>query len=168
MAIYPDHRQFLRFEGTVYEYLVLLSLTPRTFTKCVKAALALLRKRGIRVLSNLDGGALIASQRAHRAAVTSVVTRSSAIFFCEFSDMFANPNSFLSSDWKNVFSWAYLSEHRVADILSLSRSFSVGTQIMLWLMGMMVSMVTVVPLSLLKMQAFQHWTLSSGGPRVKE
>ena len=45
VAIHPDHRQFLRFafEGIAYEYLVLpfgLSLAPRTFTKCVEAALA--------------------------------------------------------------------------------------------------------------------------------
>lgn len=48
--IHPNHRQFLRFgfEGVAYEYLVLpfgLSLTPRTFAKCAKAALALLRER---------------------------------------------------------------------------------------------------------------------------
>ena len=68
VAIHPDHRQFLRFafEGTAYEYLVLpfgLSLAPRTFTKCVEAALAPLRERGVRILAYLDDWALIASSR---------------------------------------------------------------------------------------------------------
>ena len=55
VAIHPNHRQSLRFafEGIAYEYLVLpfgLSLTPRTFTKCVDAGLTPLRERGIRRL----------------------------------------------------------------------------------------------------------------------
>ncbi len=55
----PHHRPFLRFafEGVAYQYTILpfgLSLAPRTFTKCVDAALSPLRQMGIRILNYLD------------------------------------------------------------------------------------------------------------------
>ncbi len=55
----PHHRRFLRFafEGVAYQYTVLpfgLSLAPRTFTKCMDAALSPLRQMGIRILNYLD------------------------------------------------------------------------------------------------------------------
>ncbi|KAL0204541.1 hypothetical protein M9458_002559, partial [Cirrhinus mrigala] len=56
VSILPRHRKFLRFafRGEAYQYRVLpfgLALSPRTFTKCVDAALAPLRLRGIRILN---------------------------------------------------------------------------------------------------------------------
>ncbi len=53
------HRRFLRFAfgGKAYQYKVLpfgLALAPRTFTKCMDAALAPLRLQGIRVLNYMD------------------------------------------------------------------------------------------------------------------
>ncbi len=52
IQIAPHHRRFLRFafEGVAYQYTVLpfgLSLAPRTFTKCMDAALSPLRQMGI-------------------------------------------------------------------------------------------------------------------------
>ncbi len=60
---HPGHsatQEFLRFAfgGKAYQYKVLpfgLALAPRTFTKCMDAALAPLRLQGIRVLNYLDG-----------------------------------------------------------------------------------------------------------------
>ncbi|KAL0190937.1 hypothetical protein M9458_013635, partial [Cirrhinus mrigala] len=59
VSILPQHRKFLRFafRGEAYQYRVLpfgLALSPRTFTKCVDAALAPLRLRGIRILNYID------------------------------------------------------------------------------------------------------------------
>ncbi len=56
IQIAPHHRRFLRFafEGVAYQYTVLpfgLSLAPRTFTKCMDAALSPLRQMGIRILN---------------------------------------------------------------------------------------------------------------------
>ncbi len=56
---FPQHRKFLRFacRGKAYQYRVLpfgLALSPRTFTKCVDAALAPLRLQGIRILNYID------------------------------------------------------------------------------------------------------------------
>ncbi|KAL0149336.1 hypothetical protein M9458_055374 [Cirrhinus mrigala] len=56
VSILPHHRKFLRFafRGEAYQYRVLpftLALSPRTFTKCVDAALAPLRLQGIHILN---------------------------------------------------------------------------------------------------------------------
>ncbi len=58
IQVVQRHRRFLRFAfgGKAYQYKVLpfgLALAPRTFTKCMDAALALLRLQGIRVLNYL-------------------------------------------------------------------------------------------------------------------
>ncbi|KAL0148789.1 hypothetical protein M9458_055967 [Cirrhinus mrigala] len=69
IQIAPHHRRFFRFafEGVAYQYTVLpfgLSLAPRTFTKCMDAALSLLRQRGIRILNYLDDWLVLAQSEA--------------------------------------------------------------------------------------------------------
>ncbi len=59
ISILPQHRKLLRFafRGKAYQYRVLsfgLALSPRTFTKCVDAALTPLRFQGIRILNYID------------------------------------------------------------------------------------------------------------------
>ncbi len=59
IQIAPYHRPFLRFafEAVAYRNTVLpfgLSLAPRSFTKCMDAALSSLRQTGIRILNYLD------------------------------------------------------------------------------------------------------------------
>ncbi len=61
----PHHRRFLRFafEGVAYQYKVLkfgLSLAPRTFTRCMDAALSPLRLMGICILNYLDDWLILA------------------------------------------------------------------------------------------------------------
>ncbi len=62
------HRNFLRFAfgGKAYRYKVLpfgLALAPRTFIKCMDAALAPLRLQGIHILSYLDDWLILAHSR---------------------------------------------------------------------------------------------------------
>ncbi|KAI2655894.1 Transposon Ty3-I Gag-Pol polyprotein [Labeo rohita] len=71
VSILPQHRKFLRFafRGEAYQYRVLpfgLALSPRTFTKCVDAALAPLRLRGICILNCINDW-LILAQSEHMA-----------------------------------------------------------------------------------------------------
>ncbi len=68
IQVVQRHRRFLRFAfgGKAYQYKVLpfsLALAPRTFTKCMNAALAPLRLQGIRVLNYLDDWLILAHSR---------------------------------------------------------------------------------------------------------
>ncbi len=68
IQIAPHHRRFLRFafENTAYQYSVLpfgLALAPRTFSKCVDAALSPLRASGMRILNYLDDWLILAQSR---------------------------------------------------------------------------------------------------------
>ncbi|KAL0201385.1 hypothetical protein M9458_004572, partial [Cirrhinus mrigala] len=78
VSILPRHRPFLRFalEGQAYQYKVLpfgLSLSPRVFTKVVKAALAPLREVGIRILNYIDDWLILAHSRDLVCAQRDVV-----------------------------------------------------------------------------------------------
>ncbi len=69
IQVAPHHRQFLRFtfEGVAYQYKVLpfgLSLAPRTFTRCMDAALSPLRQMGIHILNYLDDWLILAQSQA--------------------------------------------------------------------------------------------------------
>ncbi len=78
ISILPTHREFLRFAfgGEAYQYRVLpfgLALSPRTFTKCVNAALAPLRLQGIRTLHYIDDWLILAQSERVAAQHRDVV-----------------------------------------------------------------------------------------------
>ncbi len=72
LSILPCHRRFPRFAfgGKAYQYRVLpfgLALSPRTFTKCVEAALVPLRLQGIRIMNYINDWLILA--QSHQLAV---------------------------------------------------------------------------------------------------
>ncbi len=69
IQVAPHHRRFLRFafKGVAYQCKVLpfgLSLAPRTFTRCMDAALSPLQQMGIRILNYLDDWLILAQSQA--------------------------------------------------------------------------------------------------------
>ncbi len=71
VEILPQHRKFLRFAfgGEAYQYWVLpfsLALSPRTYTKCMDAALAPLWLQGIRILNYINDWLILAQSQELR------------------------------------------------------------------------------------------------------
>ncbi len=69
IQVAPRHRRFLRFafEGITYQFTVLpfgLCLAPRTFTKCMDAALSPLKQSGMRILNYLDDWLVLAQSES--------------------------------------------------------------------------------------------------------
>ena len=132
----PAPQQFLRFafEGTAYEYLVLpfgLSLAPRTFSKCVEAALAPLREKGVRILAYLDDWALVASSKEQAAVQLSLVlshiqTLGFSVNERKSSLYPSQQFSFLGLEICSVSGRACLSEHRVTAFLPCLAQFQLG------------------------------------------
>ncbi len=84
----PHHRRFLRFafKGVAYQYTVLpfgLSLTPRTFTKCMDTARSPLRQMRIRILNYLDDWLILAQSEvellSHRTRVSGSISPTSFV-----------------------------------------------------------------------------------------
>ncbi|KAL0177259.1 hypothetical protein M9458_026153, partial [Cirrhinus mrigala] len=78
VSILPQHRKFLRFafRGEAYQYQVLpfgLALSPRTFTKCVDAALVPLHLQGIRILNYINDWLILAESESSAAQHRDVV-----------------------------------------------------------------------------------------------
>ncbi len=105
ITIHPRHRKFLRFsfEGTAYEFQVLpfgLSPAPRIFTKCTEAALAPLRRRGMRVFTYLDD--LLLASACFTFASSGILDKSReellsselADFVSRFKDRFRTEHSY--------------------------------------------------------------------------
>ncbi len=91
IQIAPHHRRFLRFafENTAYQYSVLpsgLALAPRTFSKCVDAALSPLRASGMRILNYLDDWLILAQSRDTLLSQTSSANASRADLGASYRD----------------------------------------------------------------------------------
>lgn len=169
--IYPAHRKFLRFayQGIAYEYMTLpfgLSLAPRVFTKCVEAALNPLRDSGLRIHSYIDDYLLC----SHSEALSA---RDSATLLTHLTDLGFRINytkscltltqriEYLGIMIDSVRYRATLTDRRREKFhlcLSLFREGrTVAFRTCLSLLGLMASLLAVVPLGLLRMRDFQRW-----------
>ncbi|XP_060741844.1 uncharacterized protein LOC132856323 [Tachysurus vachellii] len=176
ISILPEHRKFLRFAfgGEAYQYRVLpfgLALSPRTFTKCMDAALAPLRLQGIRVLNYLDDWLILAQSEAmaasHRDAVLAHM-RSLGLRLNPGKCVLApsQRTTFLGVVWDSTTMRAHLSPARVASILAAVKAIRLGRGLSVAeaqrVLGLMSAAANVIPLGLLHMRPFQFWLRGAG------
>ncbi len=154
------HRRFLRFAfgGKAYQYKVLpfgLALTPRTFTKCMDAALAPLRLQGIRVLNYLDDWLILAHSR-------ELVSRHRDIVLCHIHSLGLRMNAkksvvlpsqrtvFLGVRLDSVQMQAHLAPARIPDFTACLARFKLGHYVSVGtcrrLLGLMAAASPVLPL----------------------
>ncbi len=171
IQIAPHHRRFLRFafENTACQYSVLpfgLALAPRTFSKCVDAALSPLRASGMRILNYLDDWLILAQSRDTLLShIDSLLIHLESLGLCvnRRKSILAPSQSitYLGVCMDSLEMRARLSRERAAAILSYLRHFREGSSVHLKkfqrLLGLMASASAVCHLGLLHMRPLQLW-----------
>jgi ribonuclease HI len=171
IQIAARHRRFLRFafEGTAYQYSVLpfgLALAPRTFSKCVDAALSPLRSSGMRILNYLDDWLILAHSREVLIGHVEILLRhldSLGMRVNEQKSVFtpSQTTTFLGVCLNSITMRAHLSQERIRSLtLSLDR-FRPGRSVPLKefqrLLGLLAAASPVCHLGLLHMRPLQIW-----------
>ncbi|KAI2645853.1 Transposon Ty3-G Gag-Pol polyprotein [Labeo rohita] len=174
IGIYPSHRKFLRFayQGTAYEFMTVpfgLSLAPRTFCRCIEAALSPLRTAGLRVSAYLDDLLLCSPSRQQaetdtKSLVSHLVSLGFKINETKSCLVPTQEIVYLGLRLNSDQYQAFLSEERIRSIRGCLSLFQKGRKVpfrlCLRLLGLMASTVSVIPLGLLRMREFQNWTAS--------
>ncbi|CAM4729294.1 unnamed protein product [Leuciscus chuanchicus] len=176
ISIRPCHWKFLRFAfgGKAYQYRVLpfgLALSPRTFTKCVDAALAPLRLQGIRILNYIDDWLILA--QSHQEAI-----RHRDVVLAHMKELGLRLNAkksvlsplqrttFLGVVWDSVSMQARLSPPRVDSILAAVKSVKLGQLLTVKqfqrLLGLMAAASNRIPFGRLHMRPLQWWLRTRG------
>ncbi|XP_041860863.1 uncharacterized protein LOC121652254 [Melanotaenia boesemani] len=176
IPIYPPHRKFLRFafQGICYEYRVLpfgLSLSPRVFVRCTEAAIAPLRRQGIRLATYLDDWLLLAQSEQEARVHTHVLVEhlSDLGFVINTEKSVLSPAQsiiFLGLSLDSLSFTARFSAARLRVFRTCLGFFrpgkSVQFRLCLRLLGLMASAILVVRLGRLHMRDFQLWVASCG------
>ncbi len=171
IQIAPHHRRFLRFafEGVAYQYTVLpfgLSLAPRTFTRCMDAALSPLRQMGIRILNYLDDWLILAQSEvellSHRTLILSHLERLG--LRVNFAKSALSPSqriSFLGTVLDSAHMRAVIAPERALAIQKLAATFKSDTarplKVFQRMLGLMAAASPVLQLGLLRMRPLQRW-----------
>ncbi len=171
IQVVQRHRRFLQFAfgGKAYQYKVLpfgLALAPRTFTKCMDAALAPLRLQGIRVLNYLDDWLILAHSR-------ELVSRHRDIVLCHIHSLGLGMNAkksvllpsqrtlFLGVHLDSIQMQARLAPARISNFTACLARFKLGRHVSVGscrrLLGLMAAASPVLPLGLLHMRPFLWW-----------
>ncbi|XP_077061833.1 uncharacterized protein LOC143714498 [Siphateles boraxobius] len=176
VSILPQHRKFLRFAfgGEAYQYRVLpfgLALSPRTFTKCMDAALVPLRLQGIRILNYIDDWLILAQTEQmavrHRDVVLAHIRKLGLRLNAKKSVLSpSQKTTFLGVVWDSVSMRARLSPTRIASILSAVKQVKLGQLLTVKqfqrLLGLMAAASNVIPCGLLYMRPLQWWLRTKG------
>ncbi len=167
IQVAPHHRRFLRFafEGVAYEYKVLpfgLSLAPRTFTRCMDAAISPLRQMGICILDYLDNW-LILAQSVLTSSKTLLLSHLDCLGLrVNFAKSILSPSqpvSFLGTDIDSVQMTATVSVEWATTIQRHAAYFEEARPLKAFqrILGLMTAASPVLRLGLLHMQPIQFW-----------
>ncbi|KAI2645466.1 Transposon Ty3-G Gag-Pol polyprotein [Labeo rohita] len=176
VSILPHHRKFLRFafRGEAYQYRVLpfgLALSPRTFTKCVDAALAPLRLQGIRILNYIDDWLILAQSEMvavrHRDVVLAHMKALGLRLNAKKSVLSPlQRTTYLGVVWDSTTMQARLSPARIESILTAVKRVKEGRSLTVkqfqQLLGLMAAASNVIPFGLLYMRPLQWWLKTKG------
>ncbi|KAI2657343.1 Transposon Ty3-G Gag-Pol polyprotein [Labeo rohita] len=176
VSILPQHRKFLRFafRGEAYQYRVLpfgLALSPRTFTKCVDAALAPLRLQGIRILNYIDDWLILAQSEMvavrHRDVVLAHMKALGLRLNAKKSVLSPlQRTTYLGVVWDSTTMQARLSPARIESILTAVKRVKLGRSLTVkqfqQLLGLMAAASNVIPFDLLYMRPLQWWLKTKG------
>ncbi len=148
-----------------------LELSPRTFTKCVDAALVHLRLQGICIMNYIDDWLILA--QSHQLAV-----RHRDVLLAHMKELGLRLNAiksvlsplqrttFLGVVWDSTAMQARLSPARIEAILSAVKSISLGQALTVKqfqrLLGLMAAASNVIPFGLLYMRPLQWWLRTKG------
>ncbi|XDV15176.1 hypothetical protein PO909_015306 [Leuciscus waleckii] len=173
---YGEMPKFLRFAfgGKAYQYRVLpfgLALSPRTFTKCVDAALAPRRLQGIRIMNYIDDWLILAHSHQlavqHRDVVLAHMKELGLRLNAKKSVLSPlQRTTFLGVVWDSVSMQARLSPPRVDSILAAEKSVKLGQLLTVKqfqrLLGLMAAASNGIPFGLLHMRPLQWWLRTRG------
>ncbi|KAI2646068.1 Transposon Ty3-G Gag-Pol polyprotein [Labeo rohita] len=176
ISILPHHRKFLRFafRGEAYQYRVLpfgLALSPRTFTKCVDAALAPLRLQGIRILNYIDDWLILAQSELvatqHRDVVLAHMKELGLRLNARKSVLSPlQRTTYLGMVWDSTTMQARLSPARIESILTAVARVKEGRSLTVKqfqrLLGLMAAASNAIPFGLLYMRPLQWWLKTRG------
>ncbi len=143
-----------------------LSLAPRTFTKCMDAALSPLRQMGIRILNYLDDWLILAQSEvellSHRTLILSHLERLG--LRVNFAKSALSPSqrvSFLGTVLDSAHMRAVIAPERALAIQKLAATFKSDTarplKVFQRMLGLMAAASPVLQLGLLRMRPLQRW-----------
>ena len=173
VPMHSSARRWLRFymNGAAYEFKVLpfgLSAAPRTFTRVVKAVAEYLRCQGVRIFVYLDDWLIVAPSpqllQKDIRTVCDLVSRLGFIVNLEKSSLKPTQRiTYLGADLDFARGLVFPSMDRVTSLVRCARSLLrltiVEVRLVLRMLGLMCSMIDVLPYCRLRMRPLQRHLL---------